>query len=174
MKKCVLFLLAFIIFSGTALAENKMAYVEVQRVLETSDPGKKAMGELTQKFEEMREELDQERNNLEEMREEMQKQALVLSQDAQEDLEQELRTKVREFQEMLQAYQSRMQQEEQEVSEPIIDVLFDVINKYGEEKDYTIIFDAQGSGVIYADEALNITEVIIERLNKAWEEKDEN
>lgn len=172
MKKSVLFLLALIMFSGTALAEDKMAYVEVQRVLETSDPGKKAMGELTLKFEEMREELDRERADLEQMREEMQKQALVLSQDAQQDLEQELRTKVREFQEMFQAYQARMQQQEQEISEPIIDVLFDVINKYGEENDYTIIFDAQGSGIIYADEALNITEAIIEKLNAAWTEKD--
>lgn len=172
MKKCVLFLLAFIMFSGTALAENKMAYVEVQRVLETSEPGEKAMGELTSKFEEMRQELDRERTDLEKMRDEMQKQALVLSQEAQKDLEQELRTKVREFQEMFQAYQGKMQQEEQEISQPIIDVLFDVINKYGEENDYTIIFDAQGSGIIYADEALNITEVIIEKLNAAWEEKN--
>lgn len=174
MKKCVLVLLALIVFSGTALAEDKMAYVEVQRVLETSEPGEKAMGELTRKFEEMREELDQERAELEKMRDEMQKQALVLSQDAQEDLEQELRTKVREFQEMFQAYQSRMQEEEQEVSQPIIDVLFEVINKYGEENGYTIIFDAQGSGIIYADEALNITEVIIEKLNAAWKEKDQD
>lgn len=168
MKKIIFFLLAFIMFSGTAVASNKMAYVEVQRVLETSEPGRVALGQLTQRFEDMRAELDQERAELEKMREELQKQSLVLSQEAQQDMEADLRRKVQEFQEMFQAYQARMQQEEQTLSEPIIDLLFDVINEYGDENDYTMIFDAQGSGIIYADEALNITDKIIEKVNEAW------
>lgn len=172
MKRIGLFLLVFIMISGSALASGKIAYVEVQRVLETSEPGEKALGQLTQRFEDMRSELDRERANVEKMREELQKQSLVLSQDAQEDLEAELRTKVREFQEMFQAYQARMQQEEQELSEPIIDMLFDIINEYGQKHEYSLILDAQGSGLIYASESLNITDQIIEELNKAWEAKN--
>lgn len=172
MRKIGLLLLVFIMVSGSALASGKIAYVEVQRVLETSEPGKKALDQLTKRFEDMRAELDRERGNVEKMREELQKQSLVLSQDAQEDLEAELRTKVREFQEMFQAYQARMQQEEQELSEPIIDILFDVINEYGQKNEYAAIFDAQGSGLIYADEALNITDKVIEELNKAWAAKN--
>ena len=172
MKKAGLLLLVLVMFAGTAMAEEKLAYVEVQRVLETSEPGKAAMDRLTKRFEDMRAELEQERADLEKMREELQKQSLVLSQDAQEDLEAELRTKVREFQEMFQAYQVRMQQEEQELSDPIIDVLFDVINEYGQENNYTMIFDAQGSGILYASDALNITDELIEKLNKAWQERN--
>lgn len=172
MKKIVMLMLVFIMFSGSALASGKMAYVEVQRVLETSEPGKTALGQLTKRFEDMRSELDQERAELEKMREEMQRQSLVLSQEAQEDLERELRTKVQEFQEMFQSYQVRMQQEEQVLSEPIIDLLFEVINEYGEENEYTIIFDAQGSGIIYASDALNITDILIEKLNQAWATKN--
>ncbi len=172
MKKIVMLMLVFIMFSGTALASGKMAYVEVQRVLETSEPGKTALGQLTKRFEDMRSELDQERAELEKMREEMQRQSLVLSQEAQEDLERELRTKVQEFQEMFQSYQVRMQQEEQVLSEPIIDLLFEVINEYGEENEYTIIFDAQGSGIIYASDALNVTDKLIEKLNQAWATKN--
>ncbi|WP_028573709.1 OmpH family outer membrane protein [Desulfonatronovibrio hydrogenovorans] len=172
MRKIGIFFMAFILFSGPAWAEDKMAYVEVQRVLETSEPGRAALGTLTQRFEDMRAELDRERADLERLRQEMQQQSLVLSQDAQQDLESELRAKVREFQEMFQAYQARMQQEEQELSDPIIDVLFDVINDYGEKEGYTIIFDAQSSGIIYASDALNITETIIEELNKAWAAKN--
>jgi outer membrane protein len=172
MKRIGLFLLVFIMFSGSALASGKIAYVEVQRVLETSEPGKKALGQLTQRFEDMRSELDRERANVEKMRDELQKQSLVLSQDAQEDLEGELRTKVREFQEMFQAYQARMQQEEQDLSQPIIDILFDVINEYGKKHEYSVIFDAQGSGLIYASESLNITDQIIEELNKTWAAKN--
>lgn len=149
-------------------ALGKMAYVEVQRVLETSEPGEKALDSLAEKFEGMRGELEQERDKLEEMRQEMEKQSLVLSQDAQKDLENELRQKVREFQEKTQRYQMQMQEEEQTLSDPIIDVLFEVINEYGEKHDFTMIFDAQSSGIIYADDALNITDKIISELNQAW------
>lgn len=172
MKKIGLIFIAIMMIAGSAMAAEKMAYVEVQRILETSEPGKKALGQLTKKFEDMKEELDQERANLEEMREELQKQSLVLSQDAQQDLENELRQKVGEFQEMFQAYQTRMQQEEQTLSEPIIDLLFDIINDFGEKNGYEFIFDAQSSGIIYASEALNITDTIIEELNKKWAEKN--
>ncbi|RQD65591.1 MAG: OmpH family outer membrane protein [Desulfonatronovibrio sp. MSAO_Bac4] len=172
MKKIGLFLIAILMIAGSAMASEKMAYVEVQRVLETSEPGKTALGQLTKRFEDMREELDKERASLEEMREELQKQSLVLSQDAQQDLENQLRRKVGEFQEMFQAYQARMQQEEQTLSEPIIDLLFDIINDFGEENDYKIIFDAQSSGIIYASEALNITDQIIEKLNKEWADRN--
>ncbi|WP_045210956.1 OmpH family outer membrane protein [Desulfonatronovibrio magnus] len=172
MRKTIIILSAMLLLFCNAAAAEKFAYVEVQRVLETSKPGEEALNKLSKRFEDMRAELDQERAKLEEMREEMEKQSLVLSQDAQEDLETELRRKVREFQEMFQGYQARMQQEEQALSDPIIDLLFDVINEYGAANNYTMIFDAQGSGIIYASDALNLTDTLIEELNKAWEAKN--
>ena len=172
MKRIGLFLLVFIMFSGSALASGKIAYVELQRVIETSEPGKKALGQLTQRFEDMNSELDRERANVEKMREDLQKQSLVLSQDAQEDLEVELRTKIREIQEMFQAYQARMQREEQELVEPILQVIFDIINEYGKKHEYAAIFDAHDSGIIYANKDLDITDKVIEELNKAWEAKN--
>ncbi|MFW6005495.1 MAG: OmpH family outer membrane protein [Desulfonatronovibrionaceae bacterium] len=169
--KTIITALAVLLFLSTpALA--KMAYVEVQRVLESSEPGQKALDSLAARFEGMRGELEQERDKLEEMRQEMEKQSLVLSQDAQKDLESELRRKVTEFQEKTQNYQLQMQEEERALSAPIIDVLFEVVDDYGEKHEFTMIFDAQSSGIIYADDALNITEEIISKLNKAWEAKE--
>ncbi len=172
MKKIVFLFLILLLVPGNALAGNKFGIVEVQRVLETSEPGQRALGQLTLRFEDMREDLDRERSKVDQLRQELQKQSMVLSQQAQQDMEAELRQKMQQFQQKYQSYQVQMQRKEQELSEPIIDLLFDVINDYAENKGFDMIFDAQGSGLIYAQDHMNITDEIIAELNRAWEAKN--
>ncbi len=172
MKKTALLLIICLLVPGMALAENKIGIVEVQRILESSEPGKQALGQLTLRFEEMREELEEDRAEVESLQEELQKQSMVLSQEAQQDMEAELRQKMQQFQQKYQSYQARMQQEEQELSDPIIDLLFDVIDDFAEKKDFDMILDAQGSGIIYAKDAMNVTDELMEEVNQAWEARN--
>ncbi len=172
MKKTALLLIICLLVPGMALAENKIGIVEVQRILESSEPGKQALGQLTLRFEEMREELEEDRAEVESLREELQKQSMVLSQEAQQDMEAELRQKMQQFQQKYQSYQSRMQQEEQELSDPIIDLLFEIIDDFAENKDLDMILDAQGSGIIYAKDAMNVTDELMEEVNQAWEARN--
>ena len=168
-NKIAFFILILLLIPGIAVAGSKLGIIEVQRVLETSEPGRQALGQLTLDFEGMREDLEQERSKVEQLRQELQKQSMVLSQEAQQDMEAELRQKMQQFQQKYQSYQIQMQQKEEELSEPIIDLLFEVINNYAVENDFDMILDAQGSGLIYAREGINITGEIIEEVNKAWE-----
>ncbi len=172
MKKTALLLIICLLVPGMALAENKIGLVEIQRILESSEPGKQALGQLTLRFEEMREELEEDRAEVESLREELQKQSMVLSQEAQQDMEAELRQKMQQFQQRYQSYQARMQQEEQELSDPIIDLLFEVIDDFAEKKDFDMILDAQGSGIIYAKDAMNVTDELMQEVNQAWEARN--
>ena len=172
MKKTVLLLIICLLVPGMALAENKIGIVEVQRILESSEPGKQALGQLTLRFEEMRDDLEEERAEVERLREELQKQSMVLSQEAQQDMEAELRQKMQQFQQKYQSYQARMQQEEQELSDPIIDLLFEVIDDFAEKNGFDMILDAQGSGIIYAKDAMNVTDELMDEVNQAWEARN--
>ncbi len=172
MKKTTLMLILFLLLPSIALAGNKLGIVEVQRVIEESDPGEKVMGELTVHFEDMRADLEQERAQVEQLRQELEQQSMVLSDEAQQEMESELQQKIQEFQQKSQSYQARMQQKEQELTDPIYDLLFDVVNDYAEENGYDMVFNTQGSGLIYAQDAMNITDEIIEELNRAWEAQE--
>ncbi|WP_291322326.1 OmpH family outer membrane protein [Desulfonatronospira sp.] len=172
MKKTAFLLIIFLLIPGMALAEKKIGILEVQRILESSEPGKQALGQLTLRFEEMRADLDRKRAEVESLRRELQKQSMVLSQEAQQDMEAELRQKMQQFQQKYQSYQMSMQQKEQEVSDPIIEVIFDVVDEYAKENGFDMILDAHGSGIIYARDALNITDELIQKVNQAWEARN--
>ena len=107
-----LFLLLMLPLSIQAV-ELKFGYIDLKEVIAKSEPGAKAMKELKQKFEGMKNELDKQKKEIDALQASLQKQSLVLSQDAKMDKELEFKRKVRDFQDMYQNYQLRMKQDEQ-------------------------------------------------------------
>lgn len=171
MKKKIL-ILAFAIFffinSQAWCQQTKIGIVNLQRVLEKSEPGKKAIKKLKKNFQDMKSKLDKKKSMLDKMRKEIQKQSMMLSKEAQVDKKNEYKQKVREFQDMYQKYQKKMQLKEKKLRDPIINKIVDIIQDYGKEKGYTLIMDKKNSGVIYNIEPIELTSTIITKLNKAW------
>jgi len=171
MKKITLALISILCFSSFALAQTKLAIIDMKEVISKSEPGQKAMKELKKKFDKMKQGLDQKKQELQALREELQKQSLVLSQEAKQDKELEFKRKVRDFQDMFQNYRRKIRMEEKKLSDPIIEQLVQVIKEYGKKHKYTAIFDTKSSGLLYADDAIDITKEIIVELNRAWRAK---
>jgi len=164
-----LIMTAALLAPGWALAELKVGVVEMQTIISDSVPGARAMEELRGRFEDMKGELDEQNETITKLRDDLQRQGMVLSQEAKQDKELEYRRKVRDFQDQYQAFQRNMQAEEERLSEPILEVLMEVIEKYGQENGFSMIIDGAGAGLVYADDALVITEQVIEALNQAWQ-----
>ena len=148
--------------------DNKLAVVDLQAVMEKSEPGQKAIKQLQSEFTEMKDELDKKKAAIQQLRQEMQKQSLVLSQEAQLDKETEYKQKVRDFQDLYKSYQRKMQLKEEKLREPIIKKLISIIRDYGSSHGYTLIMDKKNSGVIYNSDAIEITKPVIAELNKTW------
>ena len=96
---------------------------------------------------------------------------MMLSQEAKLDKETQYKRKVRDFQDMGQNYQRKLQQAEQNLSKPIIEKLLTVVQDYGKKNGYTAIFDKQASGLVYQQDSVDLTNAIIAELNKAMRGK---
>lgn len=168
-----LFLTCFFVLclALTAGAETKIGFVDMKAVIAKSEPGIKAMEELKSQFKDMKDTLDAQKKTLDTLKDELQKQSMMLSQEAKLDKETQYKRKVRDFQDMGQSYQRKLQQAEQSLSKPIIDNLLTVIENYGKKNGYTAIFDKQASGVIYGQESSDITNAVIAELNKVMRGK---
>ena len=165
----------FVLLAGPVMAADlKIAVVDLQEVLEKSDPGQKALSQLRDDFKGMKEELDEKKSEVDQLRQQIQKQSLVLSQEAQIDKETEYKQRVRDFQDLYQNYQKKMKIKEQKLREPIIEELVRVIRDYGERNNFTLVMDKKNSGVVYNSETIEITSKIIVELNKAWRSKKDN
>ncbi len=152
-----------------AWAQVKVGILDMQAIIAESVPGQQAMNELRTRFESMKGELDVQNETITKLRDELQRQSMVLSQEAQQDKELEYRRKVRDFQDQFQAFQAKMKTEEDRLSEPILELLIDVINTYGKQNKFTMIIDGNASGLVYADDTVVITDALKEELNKAWQ-----
>ncbi len=153
---------------SVAWAQVKIGILDMQAIMAESVPGQEAMSELRTRFESMRTELDTQNEAITKLRDELQRQSMVLSQDAQQDKELEYRRKVRDFQDQFQAFQVKMKGEEDRLSEPILELLINVINTYGKQNNFTMIIDGSATGLVYADDTVIITDAVKEELNKAW------
>ena len=157
--------------SLTAGAETKIGFVDMKTVIAKSEPGSKAMEQLKTQFKDMKDNLDAQKKSLDTLKEELQKQSMMLSQEAKLDKEAQYKRKVRDFQDMGQNYQRKLQQAEQNLSKPIIDTLIQVIQDYGKKNGFTAIFDKQGSGLLFSQDNIDVTTTIIAELNKAMRGK---
>ena len=164
------FILTFFLvlcMSLTAGAETKIGFVDMKAVIAKSEPGSKAMEQLKSQFKDMKDNLDAQKKSLDTLKDELQKQSMMLSQEAKLDKEAQYKRKVRDFQDMGQSYQRKLQQAEQNLSKPIIDKLLEVIQDYGKKNGFTAIFDKQASGLVFSQDNVDLTGTIIAELNKA-------
>lgn len=167
MRTLILTFLLVLCCSLTASAEMKIGFIDMKAVIAKSEAGSKAMEKLKVEFKDMKENLDAQKKSLDALKDELQKQSMMLSQEAKQDKEAQYKRKVRDFQDMGQNYQRKLQQEEQTLSKPIIEKLLEIIKDYGKKNGFTAIFDKQASGLLFHQESVDVTDPIISELNKA-------
>lgn len=172
-RKIIPLIAALLIISGPALAADgtKVGIINVQEVLKKSEPGQKAQQSMREDFQGAKEKLDSEKANIEKMREDLQKQSMVLSQQAKVDKEIEFKRRIRDYQDEVQNFQRKFKAEEQRLSQPIIQTIMEVVNKYGEDNGYDVILDGAAAGVMYVNDPIDLTNQIIVEVNKSWREK---
>lgn len=169
MRKAFLTIFAILFLASSALAaQGKIGVVNMPRVIAESEAGKEARGKLQDTFQPMQEDIDRQKAELEKMRSEMQSQSLVLSQQAKIDKEEEFKRRVRDLQDAMQSFQRKYKMEESQISQPIIKMILETMQAWGEKNGYSVIFDGKGAGVLYVADPTNVTNEIIVEVNKAW------
>lgn len=169
MKKIlVLTVMILFAFSASAFAETKIAVVNTQEALAQSVAGKAAQDQLTKKFDSMKADLERRKAEIEKMRDELQKQSMVMSMEAKQDKELEFKRKVRDLQDTDQAYKQKLAMERNSIFQPLLKTLGDTIREHGQKHGYTLIIEKSPSisGLIYNDEAVDITAAIVKEFNQ--------
>jgi len=143
----------------------KIAVIDVQRVVTESDPGKQAL----QKLKELQDgKIDEGRalqQELASMQEQVSKQRFTLS----EERLTEMNKQMEDMQIGLQRFQDDAERELDEARRRELGGLegriIPVINDIGVERGFTLIFNKFQSGLVYADDTVDITDDVILRFN---------
>lgn len=167
MKKIALFVVAFVLFVGSAAhAETKIGVFLMQAVMVKSDYGQEVAAELKAKFEPMAKELERQAEEIKQLEAELKNQNLALKLEARQDKQREYRRKTRNYQDSVVAYQQKRKAEESKLGQPIVRKIIEVMTKYAKANGYTAVFEMGASGVSYVADGVDITDALIEELNK--------
>jgi len=100
---------------------------------------------------------------------EYQRQSLMMSEAKKTERQQEILQKRQEYEAFVQSVwgpQGRLAEKNSELVQPIVDQINVILQRLGEEEDYTIVLDASLGGIVFAAEGLDLTERVLEELNQ--------
>ena len=150
-----------------AAAQSKVAVIDVQRVVAESDPGKEAIQKLKAISDAKVQEGQTLQQEMATLQEQFNKQRYTVSELRLAEMTKELEDKniaIRRFEDDAKRELEEARRRELGGLEGRI---LPIINQIGQEEGITVIFNKFQSGLVYADEAVDITDDVILRFNTA-------
>lgn len=145
----------------------KVAVINVVQLLEDSDAGKKGIEDLKALQKKKTDERSALQQKVQDLRSRITEGKFSLAEDKLADLEKELEDKLIELQRFNDDANRELQKEQEKMLLAIQNQVMPIINAVGEENGYTMIFNKFESGLVYADDAIDITAEVMVRLNSA-------
>ena len=150
-----------------AQAPAKVAVIDVERILLESERGKTALQELDALRKQKQEEGETLQQEITDLRTRLTEGQLSLAQDKIAELQKQLEDRVIALRRFQDDANRELSKKRDDILGRIEQSVFPVINQIGQEGGYTLIFNKYNSGLVYADEAVDITTQVIERYNQA-------
>lgn len=177
MKKTVILIIISLFISGAfafnADAEElRFGFVDLNRALNESDKGKKAITALESLVKSKQKLIAEKENVLNKLKNEIISQTAILNSDALKEKQEEYDALMKVYQRMVQDSKEEIQKRQAGFMKDILIDLRKVITKFGKDKEYIVIFERLESGLLYMPESTDLTDKIIETFNRPSRDKN--
>ena len=170
MKK-LLISIAMTVLAAPAFAQNtapqRLAVIDVQRVLNTSVAGKAAQDRLKKLQDDKMTKATKMQEDMKALDTEMNTKKLSLSEDKLADLQKQLADKQVALQRFGQDADKELGEARDKALLELEGKIKPVIDQIGKEMGVAAIFNKFESGLVYASDAIDITDTVIKRFNDA-------
>lgn len=153
--------------SATSAPAMKIAVIDVQRLVSESEAGKEVFAALDQKSEEKKAELQVLADELESLRTQLNEGRLSLSEDRLGDLQRQVEDKTIALRRARDDAQRELQELQGRRLAEIERRVMPIINQVGVEGGYALIFNKYESGLVFAQDTVDITDEILRRFDAA-------
>ncbi|MCG2634194.1 MAG: OmpH family outer membrane protein [Gammaproteobacteria bacterium] len=158
----IIFALALICVPVSLLAEVKLGYVNVAVLLDSSPQAKQAKAALEKEFAPKEAELRAGEEKIKALQEAFSKDAMLLSEEQRNRKELDLKSRMREFKNELEATQDDFKTRQRQLMDGIRKEIVEAVSTFAKAEQYDlIVYD----GAIYASEAIDVTEAVLKTLS---------
>lgn len=169
----VLFVVAILLTPLAAKSQSaaNIAYIDLQRVMLESEPGKQIRGSLTKEAERLKGTLDSKQAELQRLKDAVEKQSATITPEARAQREKEYQVKLKDYQRLYNDYQAELQQKDMEFTQKVLKQVEEVVKGLGEREKYSLILEKSQAGILFAQPSIDITPKVITLFNEAARKK---
>ncbi len=144
----------------------KIGVVDFQKILNESSAGKMIQKEIGDRNNEIKEKLIGEKNLIDKMKADFQREALVLSQEKQDEKAREIRIRNNDAIKMEKRLTDDFKRLQAELLRQFQNDIGLIVSEIGQKEGYLLILEKKRSAVVYSPENIDITEAVIKEYNK--------
>ena len=160
-----LFILILVFSHQAALAQSKIAIVDIQKIIDESSQGKKAKAILEEEFKIKKKEIEKKETALKKLTDELQKKQSVLSEEAARQKQQELQGEILKFREAVEKDQIAIQKRQSELAAPLLEKISKMVDKIFDKEGFDLVLEKR-PGIIRYDAKLDISKLVLAEVEK--------
>ena len=149
--------------------EGKLGYIDSSRIRAEFKEFEDAQKKLDKDAQVWEEELQKLKKEVDSLKTEYDKQKLVLSEEKRKEKEKgiaQAESNYRNSADEVWGPNGKWERRNAELTKPILDKIFLVVEKIATQNNYAFIFDSVKGNVVYAKKSLDLTEQVLEELKK--------
>ncbi len=166
----VFFIVTCLTINTGFAADFKIGVMNVQKIIVSCNAGKEAKTRFEQKMKDLQSKFKSEEEALKKLQDEIKKKSSAWSEEKKAEKVREFQKTGRELQAKTEDARFEMKQMQDKELEPILKALEKVVADFGKKNGYTAVMDSK-SGIVYFDQKIDISDVIIKELDKAMAKK---
>jgi len=166
-KAIVLLGLASVLLWGTAAQDEpiKIGIVDIDQAISSTEEGKAAREEFARKQREAEAELQPMYERYKALEDELKAKKFVLSDEALFQKQLDLAEMRNQIQNKMKELEGQLKVDQKRLEGPLTAKLIGIIEDIGKGRGFTMILRRGTPGVLYTREALDITDIVIEKYN---------
>lgn len=165
MMKYILATLVMTAIVAQAESAFKIGYVDMQKAVQTTTPGKKAKTELEAEFNKRKKDIEKKESDLTKRKEELEKKRSILSEEVLGKKQIEFREEMTKYQELVQKNQMDIQKNQADLTQPILEKMRKVISNLAKAKGYGMVIE-NSPMLLYVDSSNDLTDEVIRIFEK--------
>ncbi len=151
---------------GAKDEEIKIGVVDLDQAITSTHAGRAARDEFERKKRQAEQQLSPLMERGQELMQEFEAKKFVLSDDARFQKQLDLAELQNQIENKRKEIQGQLQVDRERLIAPLRNKLIDVVEQFGRDESFSLIFHRGAPGIMYVREALDVTEFIIKRFDK--------
>jgi outer membrane protein len=177
MKKTTVVILLTLLCVFLAAEGTKIAYINSERIMVESKGTQEAQATFAAEQQAWQNELQELEAEIERYNDDYEQKKVIMTESAKQEAEDKINGLLEERQQFIQEIYGEngtAVQRNAELLEPIVQKMSTVIEKVAVDNNYDMVLDAASGGILYAKPKMDITDLVIDEMDKADNDIDDD